>query len=140
MTIKSGGLGSLPKGLDWIGQKTPKTEMPVPAAKEKNNEAVQQKPAVSLLQVPQEIVAQKSKKQVGATVSSGLPEGYTRATFIIKKEHVDRLKALSFVKKVSIKDLVDQAMVKLLKNDDVSSILMKAVRGMDGSCNSAENE
>jgi len=138
MTIKNGGLGSLPKGLDWIGQNTPKAEVKAPAVK--LVEAVQQKPAVSMVEMSQEIVITKTKKQASSSVSLGLPEGYTRATFIIKQEHVDRLKALAFVKKVSIKELVDQSMVKFLKNNDVSSILMEAVRGMGCSCNSSENE
>jgi hypothetical protein len=130
MTTKSGGLGSLPRGLDWISQNAPKPEVKIPSVQEKPIEA-QQQPKV--MAKPEEIVITAPKKQTKPTVSAGLPEGYTRATFIIKQEHVDRLKALSFVKKMPIKDLVDQAMVKLLKNNDVTSILMEAVRGFGGS-------
>ena len=78
-------------------------------------------------------ITRKLKKQISASALMGLSEGYTRATFIVKQTHFDRLKALAFVNKVSIKELVDQALAKFLKDKDVSAILMEAINKSQNS-------
>lgn len=74
-----------------------------------------------------ESISAKETKHISASALAGLPAGYTRATFIVKQKHIDRLKALSFVNKISIKELLDQALTKFLKDKDVTAILMEAI-------------
>lgn len=146
--MKNGGLGSLPRGLEWINQNTQKAETQSSMNKIENTTVTQQPNVQPVTQVqpvtekPQLVASAKHKvsKQVSASTSAGLPEGYTRATFIIKQDHIDRLKALSYVNKISIKDLVDQAMTKLLKDKDVATILMDAVKCTEVSSNNSENK
>lgn len=136
--MKNGGLGSLPKGLEWIGQKqkpeapTKESEQPATAKQAESIEIPRPaKQVQSPVEKPQVATPIKHKApQIKAATSAlaGLPEGYTRATFIVKQEHVDRLKALSFVKKVPIKNLVDEAMTKYLKDKDVATILTEAIK------------
>lgn len=156
--MKSGGLGSLPKGLEWINQNPQKNEAQT-TSKPLVVQQVQQvtpvastpitpvlQPATnnqSVLEKPQFVASAKHKTSTKRSVesaSAGLPDGYTRATFIIKQDHVDRLKALAYVNKTSIKDLVDQAMTKFLKDKDVATILMEAVKGTETASEHSENK
>lgn len=153
--MKNGGLGSLPRGLEWINQNnnqnvqkaeaqiptkpvvvhqsehathTPVTQTTPTSQLELNNHNSPEKPqlaASAKIKTPQ--------KRGFVSASAGLPEGYTRATFIIKHDHIDRLKALAYVNKSSLKDLVDQAMTKFLKDKDVNTILMEAVNASDAA-------
>lgn len=139
--MKSGGLGSLPKGLDWINQEPEKaaveikkkTEQPQPLPKpDKSQMTIESKPKKIKKTLPLTNDFEPAfikTKQPSDSSSAGLPAGYTRATFIIKKHHIDRLKAMAYVNKTSIKDLVNQAMGKFLKNKEVATILMEAVNG-----------
>ena len=137
--MKSGGLGSLPKGLDWINQEPEKVKpeikknveqaQPVPQSDSPRITAgTKQKQTKKPFPIPNAIKPAQPKALKDSALR-GLPSGYTRATFIIKQQHVDRLKAIAYVNKTSIKDLVDQAMNKFLKNKDVAAILMEAVNG-----------
>jgi len=151
--MKNGGLGSLPRGLEWINQNNnqnaQKAEIQTSTKPAIANQSEQTTPT-SVAQTtttpqsminnqnspekPQLTASAKTKmpqKRGFVSASAGLPEGYTRATFIIKQDHVDRLKALSYVNKSSIKELVDQAMTKFLKDRDVVTILMEAVSGKE---------
>jgi hypothetical protein len=151
--MKNGGLGSLPRGLEWINQNNnqniQKTEAQTPtkpavAHKIENltPPSIAQTTPISQSELnnqnspemPQLVASAKTKtpqKRGFVSASAGLPEGYTRATFIIRQDHIDRLKALAYVNKSSIKDLVDQAMTKFLKDKDVATILMEAVKGAE---------
>lgn len=44
-----------------------------------------------------------------ATVETGLEAGYTRATFILQKSDVDKLKALAFWERKRIQDVATEA-------------------------------
>ncbi len=61
---------------------------------------------------------QKKKKKPSASANSSstqvpstkvrLESGWTRATFIIREEHLEKIKTLAFMGKIPIKDLVDR--------------------------------
>jgi hypothetical protein len=135
--MKSGGLGSLPRGLEWINQNTQKAETQSSVNKIENTTVTQQQnvqpvtqvqPVTEKPQLAASVKPRAASKHTSESVSAGLPEGFTRATFIIKQDHIDRLKALSYVNKTPIKDLVDLAMTRFLKDKDVATILMEAVK------------
>ena len=52
----------------------------------------------------------------------GLPSGWTRATFIVRQSHVDKLKALAYWDRRSIKELVEAALASYLKGKRIKSI------------------
>lgn len=136
--IKKGGLGTIPKGLEWIVNKSePKIDLEHQAPKEQESENTlpQSAPAPNeaVLQTHEEALPAKEhftsfKENAHKAALVGLPPGFTRATFIIKQEHIDRLKALAFVRKMAIKDVVDEIMISFLKDTDVESILLEALR------------
>lgn len=149
--MKNGGLGSLPRGLEWINQNNQniqkheaqvptkpvianKTESLTPPSVAQNTTTHSELNNHNSPEKPQLAASAKTKmpqKRGFISASAGLAEGYTRATFIIKQDHIDRLKALSYVNKLPIKDLVDQAMTRFLKDRDVTTILMEAVNASD---------
>lgn len=60
----------------------------------------------------------KSEKK---TSQKGLPEGWTRVTFILKQQHIEKLKSISYWERTTIKELVDEALSKYLIERDFSS-------------------
>jgi hypothetical protein len=54
------------------------------------------------------IVSNRSSQQ-------GLREGWTRATFILRKDHLEKLKSVSYWERKKIKEVVDEALGSYLK-------------------------
>lgn len=51
-----------------------------------------------------------------ATSKKGLKKGWTRATFIIKEEHIEKIRALSLWEKKDIKLIIDEALTNYLES------------------------
>lgn len=49
----------------------------------------------------------------------GLQDGWSRATFILKKEYIDKLKALSYWERTTIKEIIDEALSGYLQDKDI---------------------
>lgn len=49
------------------------------------------------------------------TSQQGLKEGWTRATFILRKDYLERLKSLSYWERKKIKEVVDEALTLYLR-------------------------
>jgi hypothetical protein len=49
----------------------------------------------------------------------GLQDGWTRATFILRKDYLERIKASAYWKRKSIKEVMDEAMEAYLKGKRV---------------------
>jgi len=49
------------------------------------------------------------------TSQRGLQDGWTRNTFILRKEYLEKIKALAYWERKRIKDVVDEALGKYLK-------------------------
>lgn len=49
------------------------------------------------------------------TTQRGLQDGWTRATFILRKHHLEELKALAYWERKTIKEVVDEALGSYLK-------------------------
>ncbi len=90
------GLGSIPKGLAWI-----------------TNSESKNKNATSKNIKPVEPVK---------TSQQGLPNGWTRATFIIQEEHASKLKALAYWDRLTVKELMDEALTNFLKKKRIKAI------------------
>ncbi len=48
------------------------------------------------------------------TSQQGLKDGWTRATFILRKDYLEKLKSLSYWERKKIKDVVDEALTSYL--------------------------
>ena len=59
-----------------------------------------------------------SRKEITKTTQEGTYEGDVRATFIIKENKLELLKALAYWERKKIKDLLDESIDSLLKTKD----------------------
>lgn len=55
----------------------------------------------------------------------GLQDGWTRATFILKKDHLDKVKALAYWDRKTIKEVMAEALEIYLKGKKIKSISNK---------------
>ena len=62
------------------------------------------------------------KLQEVSSVKRGLQEGWTRATFIVREEHLEKLKALAYWDRRDVKVVLDEALEKLLKGKHIKPI------------------
>ena len=46
----------------------------------------------------------------GKTAQNGLREGWTRATFILRKDYLERLKRVAYWERKKIKEVIDEAL------------------------------
>lgn len=56
-----------------------------------------------------------SKDSNKCTSQKGLKEGWTRVTFILKQEYLEKLKSISYWERVTIKEIIDEAVSNYLK-------------------------
>lgn len=87
-------LGNVPKGLEWISQ----------------DEGVQT------------ISATKITDMSIPAAKRGLQEDLIRATFIIKQEHLEKIKAFAYWERIQIKDVVEEMCEQFFENKRVRSI------------------
>lgn len=59
--------------------------------------------------------------------SIGLPEGYTRATFVIQEVELDRVRALSHWSRVTLSGIVQKAITKFLADYEKKNGPIKAL-------------
>jgi len=53
------------------------------------------------------------------TTQLGLHDGWTRATFILRKNHLEKLKALAYWERRTIKEVIDEALESYLKDKNI---------------------
>ena len=56
------------------------------------------------------------------TTQRGLHDGWTRATFILRMNHLEKLKALAYWERKTIKKVVDEALGSYLKGKKISNL------------------
>ena len=56
------------------------------------------------------------------TSQRGLPDGWTRATFIMRQSHLDKIKSLAYWDRKEIKEVIDEALAAYLSGKNVKSI------------------
>lgn len=62
----------------------------------------------------QEIVTHNHAGQ--KTTNGGLRKGWTRATFILREEYVEKLKAIAYWERTTIKEIMDNALSTYFEN------------------------
>jgi len=56
------------------------------------------------------------------TSERGLQDGWTRATFILRREHLEKLKALAYWERKMIKEVMDEALVIYLTRKEIEPV------------------
>jgi hypothetical protein len=59
---------------------------------------------------------------IAKTPQEGLPEGWTRATFILRTDHLNKLKALAYWKRKKIKEVIDEALASYLEGKKIKPL------------------
>jgi len=88
-------LGTIPKGLEWIAQES-EVKVAMPALKMNN------------LEVP--------------AARRGLQQDLIRATFILREEHLEKIKAYAYWERLQIKDVLEEMCEQFFENKKVRSI------------------
>ena len=57
----------------------------------------------------------KTKRVISKSSQSGLPEGWTRATFIVKEKTLEKLKDLAYTERKQLKIILNEALEGYLK-------------------------
>ena len=65
------------------------------------------------------------KKRITNSSQKGLTDGWTRATFILKKNHLEKLKALAYWERKTIKEVLDEALGAYLRRKKIKSIKVR---------------
>jgi hypothetical protein len=60
-----------------------------------------------------------------SSLEKGLQDGWTRATFVLRKDYLSKLKAVSYWDRKKMKEVVDEALGKYLKTKKVKPALNK---------------
>jgi hypothetical protein len=57
------------------------------------------------------------------TAQAGLPDGWTRATFIVRETNLEQLKALAYYHRRPLKDILEEALARYLKREKTEEAL-----------------
>ena len=55
------------------------------------------------------------------TSQKGLKKGWTRATFILRKDYLEKIKALAYWERKKVKEVIDEALGSYLKGKRIRS-------------------
>jgi hypothetical protein len=58
------------------------------------------------------------------SLEKGLQDGWTRATFVLRKDYLSKLKAVSYWDRKKMKEVVDEALENYLKGKKVKPIIV----------------
>ena len=58
-------------------------------------------------------------REKGKTQKENLPDDWTRATFIVREDLLEKLKDLAYTNRTTIKDEINQALAEYLKDKEV---------------------
>jgi len=104
-----GGINSLIKGTSGSPEaEKPKMGVTDPYSPEGNTKKIIGRPHTT-------------RRDVEKTSQIGLQENYTRATFILREDLLDKLKDYAYTDRRSIKDIVSEMLEQYLKDKEVIS-------------------
>lgn len=61
------------------------------------------------------------------SLEKGLQDGWTRATFILRKDYLSKLKAVSYWERKQIKEVIDEALGAYLKEKKIKPVKGKLI-------------
>ena len=54
--------------------------------------------------------------------TSGPPTGYTRATLVIRQDHLEKLKAFAYWERTTVKDVLEELIESFITSQDIKPI------------------
>jgi hypothetical protein len=75
--------------------------------------------------IKQSTSSKQSNNSKASTTKKGLPEGWSRATFIVRDEYLEKIKAVGYWDRKQIKEVLDEAITGYLKGRKVKAIPTK---------------
>jgi hypothetical protein len=75
--------------------------------------------------IKQSTSSKQSNNSKPSTTKKGLPEGWSRATFIVRDEYLEKIKAIGYWDRKQIKEVLDEAITEHLKGRKVRAIPTK---------------
>jgi hypothetical protein len=106
---KKSGLGRIPKSLSWIDS----SETVVPA------ETVKEVVVKAKMEDKPTLIKESKSTQ------KGLPSGWTRATFIVSDDINEKIKAVAYWDRLTVKEVVHEALTGYLQGKNVKPIPKK---------------
>jgi hypothetical protein len=62
---------------------------------------------------------------ISKSSQEGLKDGWTRATFILRKDHLEKIKALAYWDRKKVKEVIDEALGAYLRGRRIKTIRSK---------------
>ncbi len=112
----------VPKGLEWIEPEVVAKPLQVSAVD------ITEQPIVENLKIDTSEYREPMPVQDSSTVNNnqnqtGITAGWTRATFIVKEEHLEMIKVIAYWDQRAVKDVIDEALEHYLSNKNLEEYL-----------------
>jgi hypothetical protein len=65
------------------------------------------------------------KKGIAKSSQEGLQDGWTRATFILRKDHLEKIKSLAYWDRKQLKEVMDEALGDYLRCKRIKPMRIK---------------
>ena len=127
-------MGSIPKSLAWINSSESEPIVQDILEKTEPKKLKQKSPVVieNQLDPSHETIKNKKSNQEeihavseSTTSMNGLAIGWTRATFIVKQEINEKLKALAYWERLTVKEVVHEALSAYLQDKQIRAMPKK---------------
>jgi hypothetical protein len=59
------------------------------------------------------------------SLEKGLRDGWTRATFVLRKDHLNKLKAVSYWDRKKMKEVMDEALGSYLRGKRIKPLIVR---------------
>ena len=66
-----------------------------------------------------------ARKGIAKSSQEGLQDGWTRATFILRKDHLEKVKALAYWDRKKVKEVIDEALGAYLRGRRIKTMRSK---------------
>ena len=66
-----------------------------------------------------------ARKGIAKSSQEGLQDGWTRATFILRKDHSEKVKALAYWDRKKVKEVMDEALGAYLRGRRIKTMRSK---------------
>ncbi len=66
-----------------------------------------------------------ARKGIAKSSQEGLQDGWTRATFILRKDHLEKVKALAYWDRKKVKEVIDEVLGVYLRGRRIKTMRSK---------------
>lgn len=127
------GLGRIPKSLSWIDSMEPQEAMaqlePTNQRETTTQKNKQKTKAPNQHEITHKKMTMTVEEEPSTTTASscrnGLPEGWTRATYIVHHELNENIKAIAYWERLTVKEVIHDALTQYMQGKNVKPIPKK---------------